>query len=78
MWEPLLPELALAVELERSIRATALSMPRPSRRSEGSPVRRLVASRLAAIAAAIHAEAARSAVLPALPPGRLLQWPERS
>jgi hypothetical protein len=63
MWEPLFLELVEAAVIERSFAAARPAVRPPRRRGPGSPIRRCLAARLAAIAALIHPEAARSALL---------------
>ena len=70
MWEPLLFELLVAAREEGHRRpAWAVRHARPAGR--GNPVRRILAARLAGLAAVIHADAARSAVLASPPPAVL-------
>jgi len=70
MWEPLLFEL-LKANREESYRRPGWTVRRARPVGRGNAVRRVLAGRLAALAAVIHADAARSAVLAPPPPGAL-------
>jgi len=63
MWEPLLRELVDAILWGRLEAATAMrASPIQRRQRMDNPLRRFLAAHLAVFAAAIHSEAARSAV----------------